>query len=124
VVDVKVDISTFRTRHPNNGDCPSSHPQYLFPMGDGNGNILIQKQYDYTVDDLVLSHIPRIGYVTIFPLLLKLIDCKEHSSQLTHILDIVQSPDHLWSPYGLRSISKSDLFYQVENAPGDSPYWR
>ncbi|CAN0472532.1 unnamed protein product, partial [Ectocarpus sp. 8 AP-2014] len=30
----------------------------------------------------------------------------------------------LWSPHGLRSLSASDPFYQVENNPGDEPYWR
>lgn len=30
----------------------------------------------------------------------------------------------LWSPHGLRSLSVSDPLYQVENNPGDEPYWR
>lgn len=30
----------------------------------------------------------------------------------------VQDPEKLWSPYGLRSLSKSDKFYHMENGPG------
>lgn len=35
-----------------------------------------------------------------------------------------RDPAQLWSPHGLRSLSASDPFYQVENNPGDEPYWR
>jgi len=35
-----------------------------------------------------------------------------------------RDPTQLWSPHGLRSLSASDPLYQVENNPGDEPYWR
>ena len=57
------------------------------------------------------------GYVTLFPLLLQHIPA--NSTHLKDTLDLVRSPDHLWSPYGLRSLSISDeLFGQGEN------YWK
>src|SRR5277367_479346 len=57
------------------------------------------------------------GYISIFPLLLGLVPVD--STHLGALLDMMSSPSHLWSDYGLRSLSKSDEFYsQGEN------YWR
>jgi len=57
------------------------------------------------------------GYISIFPLLLGLVP--KDSPHLGALLDIISDPDHLWSEYGIRSLSKSDEFYsQGEN------YWR
>lgn len=39
-------------------------------------------------------------------------------------LRILRDPEQLWSSYGIRSLSKKDLFYAEPNAPGDAPYWR
>eukprot|EP00904_Undaria_pinnatifida_P001887 jgi/Undpi1/1169/HiC_scaffold_10.g04631.m1 len=62
------------------------------------------------------------GYVSLFPLLLKLLppDSPAVGSLLAQMRDSAQ----LWSPHGLRSLSVSDPLYQVENNPGDEPYWR
>ena len=46
------------------------------------------------------------------------------STRLDSILDVMESEEHLWTDFGLRSISKNDTFYHVGNAPGDEPYWR
>ncbi|CAM9925479.1 unnamed protein product [Choristocarpus tenellus] len=62
------------------------------------------------------------GYVSIFPLLLKLLPPK--SPRLGRLLRILRDPAYLWSPHGLRSLSASDPLYQVANNPGDEPYWR
>jgi len=57
------------------------------------------------------------GYLSIFPLLLGIIP--PDSPRLKPVLDLIRSPEHLWSPYGLRSLSASHpLFGQGEN------YWR
>ena len=55
-------------------------------------------------DALTIKHIPRIGYVTLFPFLLNIMPV--HSEKIKYVLDIIESPDHLWTNYGLRSISK------------------
>jgi mannosyl-oligosaccharide glucosidase len=55
--------------------------------------------------------------VSIFPLLLGLVP--RDSPHLAALLDMISDPAHLWSDYGLRSLSKSDPYYsQGEN------YWR
>jgi mannosyl-oligosaccharide glucosidase len=40
------------------------------------------------------------------------------------VLELLRDPARLWSPYGLRSLSRDDLWYGKQNAPGDEPYWR
>ncbi|KAJ1720256.1 Processing alpha glucosidase I, partial [Coemansia erecta] len=57
------------------------------------------------------------GYVSLFPMLLGLVP--PESEKLGHILDMIESPDELWTDYGLRSLSKSDEYYGK-----DENYWR
>ncbi|KIY51084.1 glycoside hydrolase family 63 protein [Fistulina hepatica ATCC 64428] len=77
-----------------------------------------QMYCDLDVDDEDESyHECHKGYLSLFPLMLSLLP--SDSPHVGAILDIVESPDHLWSPYGLRSLSKSHPeFGQGEN------YWR
>jgi mannosyl-oligosaccharide glucosidase len=63
-----------------------------------------------------------VGYVSIFPFLLKLLP--PDSPRLLSLLNLIRDPKHLWTPFGLRSLSTKDQFYEQENAPGDRPYWR
>lgn len=60
--------------------------------------------------------------MSLFPLLLKLLPAD--SPQLIAVLNQLADPQHLWSPYGLRSLSVMDPLYEQENAEGDKPYWR
>lgn len=62
-------------------------------------------------------HVCNRGYLSLFPLLLQLIPAD--SPHLGKVLELISSKDHLWSPYGLRSLSASHpLFGKDEN------YWR
>jgi mannosyl-oligosaccharide glucosidase len=59
----------------------------------------------------------HVGYVSLFPLIAGMLD--PQSPKLASLLDLISSPQHLWTPYGLASLSKSDpLFGSKEN------YWR
>ena len=71
-------------------------------------------QYQLTCDQL--------GYVNIFPLMFGLIDA--NNSKLTHVLDSISNSSEMWSPYGLRSISKTSPYYNKYNNEHDFPYWR
>jgi mannosyl-oligosaccharide glucosidase len=57
-----------------------------------------------------------------FPLALKLIPAE--APELSHVLDILASPEHMWSPYGLRSLAISSPIYDARNTEHDPPYWR
>ncbi|ORX92341.1 glycoside hydrolase [Basidiobolus meristosporus CBS 931.73] len=61
------------------------------------------------------------GYITLFPMLLGLLP--PDSPRLKSILDMMYDPDHLWSPYGLRSLSKSDQFYGTNENYWRGPIW-
>ncbi|KAG8842187.1 Processing alpha glucosidase I [Serendipita sp. 405] len=68
-------------------------------------------------DDDESVHVCHKGYLSLFPFLLGLLP--PSSPHLGPILDLLRDSKHLWSPYGLRSLSASHpLFGQGEN------YWR
>jgi len=70
----------------------------------------------------VPQHVPHVGYVSLFPFLMKLLppDAPELASQLS----VIQDPNHLWTPFGLRSLSKQSSIYHQHNTEHDPPYWR
>ena len=57
------------------------------------------------------------GYLSLFPFLLSLLS--PSSPHLGSILDLLKDPDHLWSPYGIRSLSAS----HPEFGKGEN-YWK
>lgn len=54
--------------------------------------------------------VPSFGYVSLFPLLMQLLppDCPELGRQL----QLLQDAEHMWTPYGLRSLAKSASLYK------------
>ncbi len=116
-VDIYVPISLLQS---GGSFCPQSHPKPLYPLGDGNGGYLTREKVG--ADGFYMEFIPRVGYVSIFPFILRAV--APSSPKLATLLDIMEDPSLLYTPYGLRSLATSDLFYLRRNAPGDAPYWR
>ncbi|RPA77388.1 mannosyl-oligosaccharide glucosidase [Ascobolus immersus RN42] len=74
---------------------------------------------DSTIDEYEESiFVCHPGYVSLFPLLVGGI-VQPDDKKLPHLLDLIESEDHLWTPYGLRSLSPQDEFYGK-----DENYWR
>ncbi|NXA44207.1 MOGS glucosidase, partial [Eudromia elegans] len=69
-----------------------------------------------------LQFVDALGYVSLFPLLLQLL--QPDSPRLPLLLDVLRSEQHLWTPYGLRSLSRSSPLYMKRNTEHDPPYWR
>ncbi|XP_017316328.1 mannosyl-oligosaccharide glucosidase [Ictalurus punctatus] len=69
-----------------------------------------------------LQYVNALGYVSLFPFLLHVLT--PDSQKLEHILKDIQDPARLWTPYGLRSLSRSDPIYMKRNTEHDPPYWR
>jgi mannosyl-oligosaccharide glucosidase len=126
--------------------CPASHPQFVGPLqGDGVHGLQTRESLDRS---LIMQQgaVPRLGYVSLFPFLLQVLDVVEHPETLEHALRLMEPASFslssssskmgvdgsnepakeslLWTPFGLRSLASADRFYQRRNAPGDAPYWR
>uniref|UniRef100_A0A914QII3 mannosyl-oligosaccharide glucosidase n=1 Tax=Panagrolaimus davidi TaxID=227884 RepID=A0A914QII3_9BILA len=62
------------------------------------------------------------GYVNIFPFLLKLLPA--NSAKLQIILTRLNDTQEMWTPFGLRSVSKRSRYYDAYNTDTAAPYWR
>ena len=81
-----------------------------------------QTYCDATIDDYEESvHVCHKGYISIFPFLTGLL--QPDSPRLEAVLDLISNPEELWSDYGIRSLSKSDEFYQTGENYWRSPVW-
>ncbi|KAL8782551.1 MAG: hypothetical protein Q9213_005276 [Squamulea squamosa] len=81
-----------------------------------------QTYCDATIDDYEESvHVCHKGYISIFPFLTGLLPAD--SPRLGAILDLISDPEELWSPYGIRSLSKSSPNYQTGEDYWRSPIW-
>lgn len=69
-----------------------------------------------------LQFVGALGYVSLFPLLLQVIS--PDSPKLGRLLDHLRDADRLWTPYGIRSLSKSSPLFMQRNTEHDPPYWR
>lgn len=69
-----------------------------------------------------LSLVPCFGYVSLFPLLLRLLPHK--SEELGRQLKMLQDPQLLWTDFGLRSVSPHCSLYRKYNTAHDPPRWR
>ncbi|KAK5076751.1 Processing alpha glucosidase I [Lithohypha guttulata] len=82
-----------------------------------------QKAYcDATIDDydehMLVCH---KGYISLFPLMLDLLP-HDHKN-IPAIIDLLADPDQLWSPFGIRSLSKKDELYGTDENYWRSPVW-
>ena len=69
---------------------------------------------------IILLHFPT--HAGLFPFILKIIS--PSSPNLGSILKDMEDPGKLFTPYGLRSLSKEATLYMKRNTEHDPPYWR
>jgi hypothetical protein len=81
----------------------------------GSGFLLFEYLLTLHLDESY--HVCHKGYLSLFPFMLALLP--PSSPHLAHILDLLEDNQHLWSDFGLRSLSASHPEYgQGEN------YWK
>ena len=77
---------------------------------------------DATIDDYdEHTLICHKGYISLFPLMLDLLP--HNHPNIPHILTLISDPNHLWSSYGIRSLSTSDPLYGTDENYWRSPIW-
>lgn len=81
-----------------------------------------QTYCDATIDDYEESvHVCHKGYISIFPFMTGLMDANH--PHLKAVLDLIADEDELWSPHGIRSLSKQDALYGTAENYWRSPVW-
>jgi len=77
---------------------------------------------DASIDDYDESiHVCHLGYISLFPFMTSLLP-PDHPS-VPHVLNLIASPDQLWSPYGIRSLSPTNPLYGTDENYWRSPIW-
>lgn len=77
---------------------------------------------DATIDDYEESvHVCHKGYISIFPFLTGMLP--PDSPRLGAILDLIGDEEEMWTPYGLRSLSRADDNYGTGEDYWRSPIW-
>lgn len=91
-------------------------------IDDLHWNEKSQTYCDATIDDYEESvHVCHKGYISIFPFMTGLMDAKH--PHLKAVLDLIQDENELWSPHGIRSLSKANEFYGTAENYWRSPVW-
>ena len=91
-------------------------------LEDLHWNVPAQTYCDATIDSFEESvHVCHKGYISIFPFMTGLLP--PDSPRLKAVLDLISDPDELWSPYGVRSLSKKDDVYGMGENYWRSPVW-
>ncbi|KAI6109909.1 glycoside hydrolase family 63 protein [Pisolithus sp. B1] len=67
------------------------------------------------------EHVCHKGYISLFPFMLALLP--PDSPHLGPIFDLLRDPDHLWSPYGIRSLSASHPAFGTGENYWKGPIW-
>ncbi|KAH8652537.1 glycoside hydrolase [Xylariales sp. PMI_506] len=77
---------------------------------------------DATIDEFEENHLVcHKGYISLFPFLTGLL--KADDPKLGSLLKLIGDEEELWSPYGLRSLSKKNPLYQTDENYWRSPIW-
>ena len=77
---------------------------------------------DATVDNYEDSvHVCHKGYISIFPFMTGLLG--PNHPHLGDVLSLIADKDEIWSPHGIRSLSKQDSLYGTDENYWRSPVW-
>ncbi|KJX93906.1 mannosyl-oligosaccharide glucosidase like protein [Zymoseptoria brevis] len=91
-------------------------------VGDLHWSAKDKAYCDATIDAFEESvHVCHKGYISLFPFMTGLVG--PENEHLKDVLDLIADEEELWSPHGIRSLSKKDAFYGTEENYWRSPVW-
>ena len=101
----------------------SNHREEIVRSVDGIHWSELDQAYCDTavVHENQMQRICHKGYISLLPFLTGL-STPDHP-HLGAVLDLMHDPEGLWSPYGLRSLSRNDKFYGTGENYWRSPIW-
>lgn len=67
-------------------------------------------------------HVCHKGYISLFPFMTKFIPLDDYE-KIENTVDMIASEEQLWTPFGIRSLSKSDANYKTGEDYWKSPIW-
>merc|ERR1712000_82391 len=115
-------LSTILSETDDSGDFRTQSTAILRNIDDLHWSAEHKTYCDATIDDYEDSvHVCHKGYISLFPFMTGLMPATHPN--LPHILNLIRAEDELWSPYGIRSLSKSDEFYGTDENYWRSPIW-
>ncbi|OQV04143.1 hypothetical protein CLAIMM_09071 [Cladophialophora immunda] len=119
---VLVRLSTLLSEADDIPDFRSQHKAIIRNIDDLHWSSEHKCYCDATIDDYEDSvHVCHKGYISLFPFMTGLLPSTH--PHLPDVLDLISSPSELWSPFGIRSLSKSDAFYGTDENYWRSPIW-
>ncbi|ETI23672.1 hypothetical protein G647_05475 [Cladophialophora carrionii CBS 160.54] len=115
-------LSTLLDETDDIPDFTTQHKALLRNIDDLHWSSEHECYCDATIDDYEDSiHVCHKGYISIFPFMTGLLP-PDHK-HLPDILALIANDQELWSPYGIRSLSKSSPFYATDENYWRSPIW-
>jgi mannosyl-oligosaccharide glucosidase len=80
-----------------------------------------QAYCDSTIDNSTHALVCHNGYVSLFPFLVGLME--PTNAHLKAVLGLIKNETELWSPFGVRSLSRQDEYYRTGDDYWRSPIW-
>lgn len=115
-------LATLISETDDASDFATQHKAILRNIDDLHWSSEHKTYCDATIDDYEDSvHVCHKGYISLFPFMTGLLPATHPN--LPHILNLIRDENELWSPYGIRSLSKSDTFYGTDENYWRSPIW-
>eukprot|EP00126_Sphaerothecum_destruens_P011127 Sdes_comp20862_c0_seq13m17735 len=113
----------------------SDELKYFADYGNNTYSVALRKSKSGSLKRVLLKssgnstdHLPRpgylahFGYVSLFPLLMKILE--PYTEDLSLYLHLITDKKLLWTKYGLRSLAPTSSVYMKHNTEHDKPYWR
>ncbi|KAJ3411945.1 Processing alpha glucosidase I [Chytridiales sp. JEL 0842] len=116
------EIASFLGKDSDRKMLETNYRDMISSLDDLHWNERVKAYCDLTVNTQGKSEmVVHLGYITLFPFILGLVP--NDSPKIEHFLSLIRDEKHLWTPYGLRSLSASDEFFGTGENYWRGPIW-